>query len=123
MSRSPGAALSIAVWIALLAVFSPLMYLGGLPAMVTVTVSIDCLPLPAVMTNSPQRAVGPRLVGVVRCAIVQVDCDEVKFGTVTLIWLSLPEVIVACTPAMVTRDAALQPVLPATGDVQRDPKP
>ena len=47
MSKSPGAAASIALWSLALA----LTCVGALPPMVTVTASIDCLPLPAVMTN------------------------------------------------------------------------
>src|SRR6267143_961364 len=55
MIRSPGAALSIALWIE----SEARTWVGVLPPMVTVTVSIDCLPLAAVMTSSPQRACEP----------------------------------------------------------------
>ena len=53
MIKSPGAAASIALWIEPEAG----TWVGGLPPTVTVTVSTDRLPLPAVMTSSPQRAV------------------------------------------------------------------
>ena len=45
MIRSPGLATSIAAWIESVAA----TWVGALPPMVTVTVSTDCLPLPAVM--------------------------------------------------------------------------
>ena len=56
MIRSPGSAASIAAWI----VVPSYEHVGVLPPMVTVTVSIDCLPLPAVMTSSPHCAVVTR---------------------------------------------------------------
>src|SRR5207245_9113136 len=52
MIMSPGLARSIAAWTDAV---GP-TWVGALPPTVTVTVSIDCLPLAAVMTNSPQRA-------------------------------------------------------------------
>jgi hypothetical protein len=55
--------------------------------------------------------------------MVQADCDELRFGTLILIWLSLHDVIVAGTPAIVTLDVVLQAVFPAVGLVQRVPKP
>ena len=55
MIKSPGAAASIALWI----VGAGVTWMGALPPMVTVTVSIDCLPLPAVMTSWPHCAVEP----------------------------------------------------------------
>ena len=55
MIRSPGIAPSMAVWIEPEAA----TWVGTLPPIVTVTVSIDCLPLPAVMTSSPHCAVDP----------------------------------------------------------------
>ena len=53
MIRSPGAAASIA---RLDRLPGGQTWVGALPPMVTVTASIDCLPLPAVMTSSPHRA-------------------------------------------------------------------
>ena len=47
MSMSPGCAWSIAVWIEPEAG----TWVGAFPPTVTVTVSIDCLPLAAVITN------------------------------------------------------------------------
>src|SRR6267378_2682608 len=55
MIKSPGAALSIALWIESKA----RTCVGALPPIVTVTVSIDCLPLAAVMTSWPHRASEP----------------------------------------------------------------
>ena len=52
MIRSPGAAASIA-----LGSSGGGDVVGALPPMVTVTASMDCLPLPAVMTNWPHCAV------------------------------------------------------------------
>ncbi|CAB3809286.1 hypothetical protein LMG28138_06091 [Pararobbsia alpina] len=66
---------------ALLAPFSPAIYEGALPPIVTVTVSIDFLPLLAVITSSPQRV----CVDTPRCWIVQLDWFALIFGTVTLI--------------------------------------
>src|SRR5260370_34466370 len=58
MIRSPGLALSMACWIEPTPVGDigvlPATYFGALPPTVTVTASIDCLPLPAVMSNCPQ---------------------------------------------------------------------
>jgi hypothetical protein len=39
--------------------------------------------------------------------MVQVDWDELRFGTLILIWLSLQDVMVAETPAIVTLDAVV----------------
>src|SRR5215472_1218021 len=55
MMRSPGAAASMAAWIDADAA----TWVGVLPRTVTVTASTDCLPLPAVMTSSPQRVDWP----------------------------------------------------------------
>ncbi len=98
MMRSPGVALSIAIWRALLSEFSPLIYVGGLPPIVTVTVSMDCLPLPEVMTSSPHRAA---VVAVV-CWMLQLDCAAVRLGTLTTIWASLQETTGAFTPPIIT---------------------
>src|SRR6267378_2482537 len=51
--RSPGEAASMALWIEPDAE----TWTGALPPIVTVMVSIDCWPLPAVITNSPHCAV------------------------------------------------------------------
>src|SRR5256885_10359938 len=64
--KSPGAALSIAVWMALSLALGPFTRVGVLPAIVTVTVSIDCLPFAEVMTSCAQRAELPTLAGEVR---------------------------------------------------------
>src|ERR1700719_4277997 len=58
MIRSPGDAESIALWI----VPEAGTWVGALPPIVTVTASIDCLPLDAVTISSPHFAgvVGPR---------------------------------------------------------------
>src|SRR6266404_4820743 len=64
MSKSPGLAASIALWM----LAEARTWTGALPPIVTVTVSIDCLAfdgwpaaavLAVVMTSSPQRAVDP----------------------------------------------------------------
>ncbi|CAB3809298.1 hypothetical protein LMG28138_06092 [Pararobbsia alpina] len=83
---------------ALLAPFSPATYEGGLPPIVTVTVSIDFLPLPAVITSSPQRV----CVDTPRCWIVQLDWPALRLGTVILIWVSLHDVTVALTLLIIT---------------------
>ncbi len=49
MIRSPGLAASIALWM----LADAATWVGALPPTVTVTVSMDCLPLAAVMTNWP----------------------------------------------------------------------
>src|SRR5205807_9834031 len=56
MIRSPGLAASIAAWTESVGATC----VGALPPIVTVTVSIDCLPLAAVMTSSrsEERRVG-----------------------------------------------------------------
>src|ERR1700676_3583188 len=79
MSRSPGLAASILLWIVSVAA----MWVGALPPTVTVTVSMDCFPLAAVITNSPHCAVEPPYCAC--CVIEQLDKPE---GTLTLIWVS-----------------------------------
>src|ERR1700739_3574552 len=54
MIKSPGSAPSMALWM----VPEERTCVGALPPTVTVTVSTDCLPLPAVMTSSP-HSTGP----------------------------------------------------------------
>ena len=129
--KSPGEARSIAVWM----LPEAATCLGVLPPTVTVTASIDCLPLPAVIISSPQLA--EELLYCVCCwmtqagtgvglqvaeAVMQVDVGP---GTVTVIDGSLqpPLGMIALTPPMVTLDAVLQVGLPAVGDVHRVPKP
>ena len=55
MSMSPGEALSIAFWMLLLTPVA-VTWNGALPPIVTVTASIDCLPLPDVITSWPHLA-------------------------------------------------------------------
>ena len=55
MIRSPGLAASMAAWIEAEAATC----VGALPPMVTVTVSMVVLPLPAVMTSCPHRVCEP----------------------------------------------------------------
>src|SRR5579864_7920870 len=55
ISRSPGLARSIAAWMEADAA----TWVGALPPMVTVTVSIDAWPPAVVIANSPQCAVEP----------------------------------------------------------------
>src|SRR2546423_15124345 len=107
MIRSPGAALSIAVWMALSVAFGPVTYVGALPAIVTVTVSIDCLPLAAVMTSWAQRAEVPVLVGTVRWLIAHVDTADWMTGTVPVMVVSLHVTFVRGwdTPSLPTRAA------------------
>src|ERR1035441_10699623 len=70
MIKSPGAAASIALWI----VAEAETCVGALPPMVTVTVSTDCLPLPAVMTSCPH------------CAVV-VDPPGLRFSYCVCCWM------------------------------------
>src|ERR1700737_3281937 len=100
MIRSPGAAASIAAWIELVAATGG----GALPPIVTVTVSTDVLPLPAVMISSPQLAVEPPYCTC--CCMAQLDCAAVRPGAVTVIEVSDHPVIVAATPPIVTLDTA-----------------
>src|ERR1700719_1754072 len=123
MIKSPGLAASIALWIESEAA----TWVGALPPTVTVTASTDCLPLPAVITSSPQRA------GVVEagppnwtcCWMVHVGTGIVpeRPGTVTVMAVSLQTPIVAGTPPILTLDTVLQVVLLAVGAVQRAPNP
>src|ERR1700704_599789 len=82
MSKSPGLAASIALWM----LAEARTWTGALPPIVTVTVSIDCLafdgwPGPAVwavvMTSSPHFASGVVPVGPPYCAC----CCTAQFGT------------------------------------------
>src|SRR5579864_9068241 len=86
MIRSPGAAPSIALWI----VPEAETWVGALPPMVTVTVSIDCLPLPAVITNSPHCAAEPPYCAC--CCTAQAGTFE---GTVPVIFVSVQVTLVS----------------------------
>src|SRR5579864_2824841 len=114
MSRSPGAAASILAWM----LSELLTWVGALPPMVTVTVSTDCLPLPAVMVNSPHCAVEPLYC--VCCCITQLGTP---LGTVTAICVSDQLETTAAIPPTVTEDNVLQVVLPTVGLRHRAPKP
>src|SRR6266478_4076415 len=96
MIRSPGAAASIADWMVLPAA----KRVGGLPPMVTVTESIDCWPLAAVMTSSPHLAAG--------CPCCCLAHRGTLRGTVQVMERSpLPHV--AATPPIVTLALAPKP--------------
>src|SRR6516225_8888674 len=76
MIRSPGAAASIALWI----LAEAATCVGALPPMVTVTVSIDCRWLSAlVMASSPHCAVDPPYCAC--CCMVQVGTPAGTFNT------------------------------------------
>src|ERR1700688_3641312 len=107
--KSPGCAASIAAWIVGLSVGT---WVGALPPIVTVTVSTDCLPLPAVIRISPHFVlVAPGAY----CACCCKPQSATPEGTVTTIWLSLQLVMGAVTPPMVTLDKVLHVALPAVG--------
>src|SRR5580692_3408395 len=137
ISRSPGAAASIALW----TVWVEETCVGALPPMITVTESIDCLLLPAVTTSSPQyaklRPAGgfdfaglpkepPTLPGppYCTCCCTAHGCTWLAAvpvaGTVTVIDVSDQLVIAAGTPPMVTAETAVQAPLTA---VHRAPNP
>src|ERR1700730_9778846 len=88
---------------------------GAFPPTVTVTVSIDCLPFPAVIINSPHWAGEPWYI--VCCCIPQagIGRDGVPPGTVTMICESVQLVTAAGIPPMVTLVAVLQVALAAVG--------
>src|SRR4029077_451313 len=108
MIKSPGLAASIAPWIEPEAA----TWVGALPPTVTVTASTDCLPLPAVITSSPQRACEPPYCAC--CWMVhRGTCGDpaVAPGTVSTICVSLQLVILAVgtgMPPIVTFDTAVQ---------------
>ncbi|VWC31989.1 hypothetical protein BCO37747_06907 [Burkholderia contaminans] len=75
-----------------------------MPPIVTVTASIDRLPLPAVITSSPHCVAGAPI-----CWIVQVDGTfsdgsdgRLRSGASTTIFESLHDTTGAVTPAIVT---------------------
>src|ERR1700739_2615687 len=102
MMRSPGEAASIALWMVALAATC----FGSVPPTVTVTVSIERLPVapPRVTTSSPQRARG--LAGVPSgppyCGCCCNGQTGTFAGTVTVIAVSVHDVTGAFTPPMVT---------------------
>src|ERR1700756_1478276 len=100
MIRSPGAAASMAAWTEPEAGTC----LGALPPTVTVTASTDCLPLPAVITSSPQRACEPPYCAC--CWMVHSGTGGVPLapGTVTVMAVSLQTPIAAGTPPILTLD-------------------
>ena len=87
-------------------------WVGALPPMVTVTASIDCLPLPAVITNWPHCAAEPPYFTC--CWIGQA---ATPLGTVTVIVVSFQLPMVAASPPMVTLDRVLQVWVRALGAV------
>src|SRR5467141_521209 len=87
MIKSPGAALSIALWIEPKA----RTCVGALPPIVTVTVSIDCLPLAAVITSWPHCIAEPLYCAC--CWIGQVDWAAVRAGTVPVMTRSPQETL------------------------------
>jgi len=120
MIKSPGAAASIALW----TLAEAFTWVGALPPRVTVTVSTDCLPLPAVMTSSPQRAADPP--NCACCWTVHAGSCGLPGrppGTVTVMLVSLQVAMTAAIPPTVTLDCVLQVALPAVGVLQRAPKP
>src|SRR4029077_19353521 len=111
MIRSPGLAASMACWMEPTPVGDigvvPATYFGALPPTVTVTASTDCLPLPAVMSSSPQYVwpAGPaRWLYCCSCWIAHngMPLAPPTDGTVTVICVSLQFVTLAATPPMVT---------------------
>src|SRR4029077_5171708 len=123
MIRSPGAAASMKAWTEPEAGTCT----GCLPPTVTVTASTDCLPLPAVITSSPQRAgvvvePGPGPPNWTCCWMVHSGTGIVpeRPGTVTVMVVSLQPVMVAGLPPIVTFDTAGQVALTA---VHRVPNP
>src|SRR6516162_9024158 len=114
MIRSPGAAASILLWIE----SEALTWVGVFPPIVTVTVSIDCLPFPAVMSSCPHCAVDPPYCAC--CCIAQLGT---LLGTVTSIAVSDQLSMTAALPPIVTEDNVLHVVLPAAGLRHCAPKP
>src|SRR5579859_953771 len=107
-------------------VFPGARRVGALPPMVTVTVSIDCLPLPAVMTSSPHRVAcpgAPVVLGFPYCTCCWTAQAGTLPGTVTVMEVSDQLVMVVAAPPMVTLDLVLQVGLPAVGLVHWPPKP
>ena len=118
MIRSPGCAISMASWMEWNVPAVGFTCVGCLPPTVTVTASIDCLPLPAVTTSSPQCAGEPPYWAC--CCRVH---SGTLAGTLTWIWLSDQDVMVAVAPPMVTLESVLHVALPAAGVVHCVPNP
>src|SRR2546430_2650985 len=121
MIRSPGEALSIAFWMLLLTPVA-VTWVGPLPPIVTVTASIDCLPLPDVITSWPHLAgVGGVPVGGFGFGPPYWNCcwigqfipagDSTAVGTEAVIVVSFQPVTVSrrATPSAPTR-ATVPPV-------------
>src|SRR5690349_16529079 len=106
MIMSPGAAVSIADWMVSVLCST----YGFLPPTVTVTVSIDDWPLPALMANSPHWAGEPLYRAC--CGTAQGGMPP---GTVTVSEVSVQVVIGAGTPPIVTLDVVLQVALLGDG--------
>src|SRR5579864_1399636 len=111
MIRSPGLALSMACWIEPTPVGDigvlPATNFGALPPTVTVTASIDCLPLPAVMSNWPQYVLPAAPLKPLYCCCCCTAHNGIPLeppvdGTVTVICVSLQPVTVAAAPPIVT---------------------
>ena len=101
MIKSPGEAASIALWI----VPEAATCTGFLPPTVTVTASTDCLPLAAVITNSPHRVDwpgAPWVLGLPYCTCCWMTHAGTLPGTVTTIWVSLQLPTVAAAPVSYT---------------------
>src|SRR6516164_4468862 len=117
MIRSPGAAASIAPWM----VPELVTCVGVLFSTVTVTVSIVCFPLAAVIANSPQRVATPPYSAC--CCLQTGTCTvppvAVPLGIVPVIVLSDQATLTSGAPPTVT--AAQTPV---AGQLDgRPPKP
>src|SRR5580700_6113695 len=96
MIRSPGCALSIALWMEAFAATC----VGALPPIVTVTVSIDLLPFAALMNNWPHSANDPWYCAC--CCTAQAGTPP---GTVRTMVVSFQVVMLAAgtlTPPMLT---------------------
>src|ERR1700739_3804208 len=96
-------------------VWPPAKRVGALPPTVTVTVSMDCLPLAAVITSSPQSAwLVPA--GTLLCCCAHAGTVS---GTVPVMVVSLQLTFVSAAPPTVTLGQ-----LPVAGQVEGlDPKP
>ena len=104
-----------------------LTWVGALPRTVTVTESIDCLPLPAVMTSSPHAVTCPgapvRVGGTVLHLLLDGAVRYVAGYGYRNRGIRPAGVMVAAAPPMVTEDNVLQVALPAVGLVHCEPKP
>src|ERR1700752_727748 len=119
MIRLPGSALSIAAWIALLCGFSPATYWGLLrwvtelmvaAETVTIAVSMDCLPLAALITSSPHCA---GILAPEEGLVCSTEHEGMPEGTpqvsVSCPAVLVPAVQLAATPPIVTVAPAPKP--------------